>query len=57
MNAPILLLSPMRDQQKIREDAHLTLRVIAQHKKRVYKQHILRLNGRLFLRAKHRQLL
>lgn len=47
----------MQDQQKIREDIHLTLRVIAQHEKRVYKQHILRLNGRLFLRAKHRQLL
>ncbi len=47
----------MRDQQKTREDAHLTLRVITQHKKRVYKQQILRLNGRLFVRAKHRQLL
>ncbi len=47
----------MRDQQKTRENVHLTLRAITHHKKRVYIRRTLRLNVRLLIRVKHRQLL
>jgi len=56
-NVPVQLLGPMRDQHKTREDAHLTLRVIARLKKRVYKRHTLRLNVQLLIRVKYRKLL